>query len=85
MTIRTCRSRCWPGAGQPPHARVVARLANDVLREAIAADGNGPSVILGRRLIWAAPAVVEALLERTTHTLSKWPGSTPSLPAPRRN
>lgn len=48
-----------------PDIRVVARLANDVLREAVAAD-DGPSAILGVADI-AAPAVVEASLARTTH------------------
>jgi len=48
-----------------PHARVVARLANDVLREAIA-DDNGPGAILNVAEL-AAPSVVEACLEHTTH------------------
>jgi Trk K+ transport system NAD-binding subunit len=48
-----------------PHIRVVARVANDVLREAVAAD-DGPSAILGVADL-AAPAVVEACLARTTH------------------
>ncbi|OYN82938.1 NAD-binding protein [Mycolicibacterium sphagni] len=51
-----------------PHARVVARLANAVLREAMA-DGNGPGAILDVADL-AAPSVVEALLKRTTHTIS---------------
>src|ERR1700752_4946013 len=46
-----------------PNARVVARLANDVLREAIA-DDNGPSAILNVAEL-AAPSVVEACLEHT--------------------
>ena len=45
--------------------RVVARLANDVLREAVAAD-NGPGAILDVADL-AAPAVVEACLAHTTH------------------
>ena len=48
-----------------PNARVVARLANDVLREAIA-DDNGPGAILNVAEL-AAPSVVEACLEHTTH------------------
>jgi Trk K+ transport system NAD-binding subunit len=48
-----------------PNARVVARLANDVLREAIA-DDNGPSAIFNVAEL-AAPSVVEACLEDTTH------------------
>jgi Trk K+ transport system NAD-binding subunit len=48
-----------------PTARVVARLANDVLREAVA-DDNGPGAILNVAEL-AAPAVVEACLEHTTH------------------
>src|SRR3954464_4187435 len=51
-----------------PRARVVARLSNAVLREAMA-DGNGPGAILDVADI-AAPSVVEALLNRTTHTIS---------------
>ncbi len=46
-------------------ARVVARLANDVLREAVA-DDNGAGAILDVADL-AAPSVVEALLARTTH------------------
>ena len=46
-------------------ARVVARLSNDVLREAIA-DDNGPGAILNVADL-AAPSVVEACLEHTTH------------------
>jgi Trk K+ transport system NAD-binding subunit len=45
--------------------RVVARLANDVLREAVGAD-NGPGAILDVAEL-AAPSVVEACLARTTH------------------
>ena len=48
-----------------PDVRVVARLANDVLREAVAAD-NGPGAILDVAEL-AAPAVVEACLAHTTH------------------
>lgn len=51
-----------------PDARVVARLSNAVLREAMA-DSNGPGAILDVAEI-AAPSVVEALLNRTTHTIS---------------
>lgn len=48
--------------------RVVARLANGVLREAVAL-GNGPGAVLDVADL-AAPSVVEALLNRTTHTIS---------------
>ena len=48
-----------------PNVRVVARLANDVLREAIA-DGNGPGAILDVAEL-AAPSVVEAALAHTVH------------------
>jgi Trk K+ transport system NAD-binding subunit len=48
--------------------RVVARLANSVLREAVAL-GNGPGAVLDVADL-AAPSVVEALLNRTTHTIS---------------
>ena len=51
-----------------PRARVVARLSNAVLREAMAVN-NGPGAILDVADI-AAPSVVEALLNRTTHTIS---------------
>ncbi|GBG37135.1 potassium channel family protein [Mycobacterium montefiorense] len=44
---------------------LLARKANDVLREAVAADDE-PSAILGVADL-AAPAVVEACLARTTH------------------
>ena len=44
---------------------MVARLANDVLREAVAAD-NGPGAILDVAEL-AAPAIVEACLVHTTH------------------
>lgn len=48
-----------------PDVRVVARVANDVLRAAVAAD-NGPGAILDVAEL-AAPAVVEACLAHTTH------------------
>ncbi|MDI3314974.1 MAG: NAD-binding protein [Mycobacterium sp.] len=48
-----------------PEVRVVARLANDVLRAAVAAD-NGPGAILDVAEL-AAPAVVEACLAYPTH------------------
>ncbi|BCO34680.1 potassium transporter TrkA [Mycobacterium heckeshornense] len=48
-----------------PDVRVVARLANDVLREAVAAD-NGPGAILNVADL-AAPAIVEACLAHTMH------------------
>jgi Trk K+ transport system NAD-binding subunit len=51
-----------------PDVRVVARLANGVLREAMAQD-NGPGAILDIADL-AAPSVVEACLARTTHTIS---------------
>lgn len=51
-----------------PNVRVVARLANSVLREAMAQD-NGPGAILDVADL-AAPSVVEACLARTTHTVS---------------
>lgn len=51
-----------------PHVRVVARLANTVLRLAMAED-NGPGAILDVADL-AAPSVVEACLARTTHTIS---------------
>ncbi|RDH78972.1 potassium transporter TrkA [Mycolicibacterium moriokaense] len=50
------------------NVRVVARLANSVLREAMAQD-NGPGAILDVADL-AAPSVVEACLARTTHTIS---------------
>ncbi len=50
-----------------PRVRVVARLANDVLREAVAAD-NGPGAILDVADL-AAPSVVEACLAHTAHPL----------------
>ncbi len=48
-----------------PEIRVVSRLSNEVLREAVA-DDEGPSAIFGVAEL-AAPAVVEACLSRTTH------------------
>lgn len=51
-----------------PNVRVVARLANTVLREAMAQD-NGPGAILDVADL-AAPSVVEACLARTTHTIA---------------
>lgn len=48
-----------------PHVRVVARLGNDVLRGAVAAD-NGPGAILDVADL-AAPSVVEACLSSHTH------------------
>ena len=50
-----------------PSVRVVARLANDVLRGAVAAD-NGPGAILDVADL-AAPSVVEACLAHTAHPL----------------
>src|SRR4029077_4036657 len=51
-----------------PEVRVVARLANGVLREAMAQD-NGPGAILDVADL-AAASVVEACLALTTHTIS---------------
>ena len=48
-----------------PTVRVVARLANDVLREAVAAV-NGPGAILDVAEL-ATPSVVEAVLSRNAH------------------
>jgi Trk K+ transport system NAD-binding subunit len=48
-----------------PDVRVVARLANDVLRGAVAVD-NGPGAILDVAEL-AAPSVVEACLAYTAH------------------
>src|ERR1700744_5501346 len=50
-----------------PNVRVVARVANTVLREAVA-DDNGPGAILDVAEL-AAPSVVEAWLARATHRL----------------
>ena len=46
-----------------PNVRVVARLANDVLREAVA-DGNGPGAILNVAEL-AAPSIIKACLAQT--------------------
>jgi Trk K+ transport system NAD-binding subunit len=51
-----------------PTVRVVARLANGVLRAAMAED-DGPGAILDVADL-AAPSVVEACLARTTHTIT---------------
>ncbi len=48
-----------------PNVRVVARLANDVLREAVAAV-NGPGAVLDVADL-ATPSVVEAVLSRNAH------------------
>jgi Trk K+ transport system NAD-binding subunit len=48
-----------------PSVRVVARLSNDVLREAVAAV-NGPGAILDVADL-AAPSIVEAVLSRNAH------------------
>jgi Trk K+ transport system NAD-binding subunit len=48
-----------------PNVRVVARLANDVLREAVAAV-SGPGAILDVAEL-AAPSVIEAVLSRNAH------------------
>ena len=48
-----------------PAVRVVSRVANDVLREAVAND-NGPGAILDVADL-SAPAVVEACLSQDTH------------------
>lgn len=50
-----------------PDVRVVARLANDVLRGAVAAD-NGPGAILDVAEL-TAPSVVEACLARNMHPI----------------
>jgi Trk K+ transport system NAD-binding subunit len=50
-----------------PTVRVVTRLANSVLRDAIAAR-NGPGAVLDVADL-AAPMVVEACLSRTTHVI----------------
>src|ERR1700712_615311 len=51
-----------------PTVRVVARVGNSVLREAVAI-GNGPGAILDVADV-AAPSVVEACLSRTTHSIT---------------
>lgn len=48
-----------------PDIRVVARVANDVLREALA-DDNGPGAILDVAEL-VSSSIVEACLARTTH------------------
>ena len=48
-----------------PTVRVVSRVSNDVLREAVASD-NGPGAILDVAEL-SAPAVVEACLSQATH------------------
>lgn len=50
-----------------PHVRVVARVANSVLRQAMNND-EGPGAVLDVADL-AAPSVVEALLGRTAHTI----------------
>jgi Trk K+ transport system NAD-binding subunit len=50
-----------------PTMRVIARLANDVLRAAVAAD-NGPGAVLSVADLTAS-SVVEACLRRTTHVI----------------
>ncbi|MFZ0835478.1 MAG: NAD-binding protein [Mycobacterium sp.] len=51
-----------------PNVRVVARLVNTVLRDAVA-TGNGPGAILDVADL-AASSVVEACLSRTTHSIT---------------
>ena len=51
-----------------PTVRVVARLSNTVLRQAMD-DGIGPGAVLDVADL-AAPSVVEALLGRTAHTIT---------------
>ncbi|MDR3661260.1 MAG: NAD-binding protein [Mycobacterium sp.] len=51
-----------------PTVRVVTRLANSVLRTAMAQD-NGPGAVLDVADL-SAPSVVEACLARTTHTVA---------------
>lgn len=50
-----------------PTMRIIARLANDVLRAAVAAD-NGPGAVLSVADLTAS-SVVEACLRRTTHVI----------------
>ena len=52
---------------ESPRARVVARIANPVLNKALAQE-HGPGAVLDVADL-AAPSVVEALLERTAHTI----------------
>ena len=63
-----------------PNVRVVARLGNNVLREAVAAD-NGAGAILDVADL-AAPSVVEACLA-DTRTHSRRPASNSSSRGPR--
>lgn len=49
-----------------PKVRVVARLANEVLHDAVAAAVRGPGAILDVADL-AAPSVVEAVLSRNAH------------------
>src|SRR4029078_6510096 len=58
----------WLARQANPDVRVVARLANGVLREAMAQD-NGPGAILDVADL-AAASVVEAWPARTTHNIS---------------
>lgn len=51
-----------------PSVRVVARLSNTVLRQAVN-DGIGPGAVLDVADL-SAPSVVEALLGRTAHTIT---------------
>lgn len=51
-----------------PRLRVVSRLANTVLKSALA-DTNGPGAVLDVADL-AAPSVVEALLGRTAHSIT---------------
>lgn len=51
-----------------PDVRVVAHLSNEVLHEAVAL-GNGPGAILDVAAL-TAPLLVEALLGRTTHSIT---------------
>jgi len=51
-----------------PKARVVARLANTVVRQAMCDDEGAGAALDVADL--AAPSVVEALLQRTTHTIA---------------
>lgn len=51
-----------------PHVRVVARLSNSVLRQAMN-DGIQPGAVLDVADL-AAPSVVEAMLGRTAHTIT---------------
>jgi fructose-specific phosphotransferase system component IIB len=57
-----------------PSVRVVARLANDVLRAAVAAD-NGPGAILDVAEL-TAPSVVQPRCAKSTATWPRWRSST---------